>query len=187
MKKTVILLLVLISNFSFIYADSLPLFNETNYIPNTESVEEISIWMGQSSTDINTIDLDYIKNSSYIYYYWDWCSHCTKVDDYLRKTDGYNKLDIIKKEVWSNNENSVEMSEVMTRLWLNPLEVWIPFILVTNWENESYLSWDTTIIEYFKPYLWEIQETNKKLIFIIILAIAGSASAFLVIINNKRK
>jgi len=185
MKKLVILLFILAMSFSFALADLLPTTSEwelNNRIDGTNTGSlEISIWTNNSEVDL-------IRDSSYIYYYWDGCSHCANVDYYLKKTDGYNKLDIIKKEVWSNKENSAEMAEVMERLWLDISKVGVPFMLVKNWDDETYLNWDTPIINYFKPYLWEIPESgNKEIVLGILAVICIVVAVFLVMMNNKRK
>jgi hypothetical protein len=111
----------------------------------------------------DSVDVSVITGNSYIYYYGEWCPHCTEVDTYLTETDGYNKLNIVKKEIWYNEANASEMSESLIRLWLNPNDIWIPFIIVKNWENETYLWGDKTIIEYFKPYLWEANSSDSEI------------------------
>jgi hypothetical protein len=165
--------------------------NENVNVEENIDITPISMWV--NSTDISTsIDITNIRESSYIYYYGQWCAHCADVDEYLKKTGGYWNLDIIKKEVWSDKANALEMSQAIERLWLNASEVWVPFIVVKTWETESYLVWSDTIINYFKPYLWEASETstwetsNKKIIVLVIFWIlAVVVSTILIKLSNK--
>jgi glutaredoxin len=142
--------------------------------------------MWVNSTNIINTDISNIVNSSYIYYYGQWCPHCADLDSYLKKTGWYDKLDLVKKEVWYDKENSVEMMEAVERLWLKADDVWIPFVVVKNWDKENYLIWSSTVIDYLKPYLWDISNSNKKVfVFVILWILAVIIPTALIKISNK--
>jgi hypothetical protein len=117
------------------------------------------------------------------------------VDNYLKKTDAYNKLDMVKKEVWYDKDNAWEMVEALKRLGLNT-NTWVPFILVRDIDwGESYLSGDTPIIDHFKPYLWEANQNtsinsdtdnnhNGTIVLVVLVIIAVWASFFFIKINK---
>ena len=105
--------------------------------------------------------------TSYIYYYWQWCSHCANIDEYMEWVDGYNRLNIEKKEVYSNTENAKAMSDDAKRLWYE--NAWVPFLIVNEDWKETVLNWDKTIIDYFTPILWAPPPNNNKYIVFTIL------------------
>ena len=118
-------------------------------------------------------------DTSYIYYYWQWCPHCANVDDYMKAVDGYEKLGVEKKEVYFDSENAAEMSADAERLGLE--SVGVPFLIVNEDWQEQTLVWDTPIIDYFTPILWEAPESNRKNIILIILAVLAVVIPFLII------
>lgn len=105
--------------------------------------------------------------TSYLYYYGEWCPHCANVDDYMTGVDGYSRVNIEKKEVYYNQENAKSMSDDAERLWVK----WggVPFLIIRDDENETYLVGDGPIIEYFIPILWEPKPNNRKTIVLSIL------------------
>lgn len=109
----------------------------------------------------------------YLYFYGNWCSHCANVDAYMTSVDGYNKINITKKEVFWDKNNAKEMDEYGTKLWIDPMKLWVPFLVIMSWDNTDYLIWDEPIINYFKPILWEWSTSwwsdNKRIVVISIL------------------
>ena len=86
--------------------------------------------------------------ASYIYYYWESCSHCAKVASYMDKNDIVNKYNVVKKEVYNNQDNREELLSLWQKLWLSLWNIWVPFLY--DEENNNYLKWDSDIIDYFK-------------------------------------
>ncbi len=83
----------------------------------------------------------------YTLYIWDWCSHCANVEKYIDE----NNIEIIQKEIFYNEANSLEFLSKIKDLWLNENSVWVPFLYIEkdNGEN-SYVMWDTLIIDFFE-------------------------------------
>lgn len=151
MKKIVFLIIsvFILSIFNIVQSNSIELVNNT---------WTLSIWSISEKQEI-----------SYTYYYGEWCSHCYKVDKYLVSVDWYNKLGIIKKEVYFNDESRKDMLNDGKRLWLDEKDIWVPFLIVNNNWEEKFFKWDKTIIEYFIPILGEAPKNNNKTIILAIL------------------
>lgn len=153
-----------------------------NILPAFAEVET-STWK-TTKTEINLSESEKLNNS-YIYYYWDWCSHCMDLDAYFRKVGAYKKLDITKKEVWYDDKNKLEMLDFAKKLWLNTKELWTPFLIIKTKDWETSLSWTDKIIDYFKPVLWE-WKTNAVFILIIVFILAIIIPTILIKLSNKK-
>jgi hypothetical protein len=105
----------------------------------------------------------------YTYYYWKWCSHCANMEEYMEWVDGYDKVNIAKKEIYFNDMNRAEYLATWKRLWISEAELWIPFLVINDWWKDSFLIWDEKIINHFKSYLWEAKESSKKTIILVII------------------
>lgn len=122
--------------------------------------------------DTNQIEgTENTSDTSYTYYYGQWCSYCAKVDRYLTWVDAENKINIEKKEVYFNDENRALMSADAQKLGLDPATVGVPFLVLQQWETTSHLIGDVPIIEHFTPILWEAPKSHKNTIVLIVLAI----------------
>ncbi|MDD3793427.1 MAG: hypothetical protein PHI37_01325 [Candidatus Gracilibacteria bacterium] len=126
------------------------------------------------------------QDTSYIYYYGQGCSHCANLDKYLTKVGGYDKLDIVKKEVYFNDENREEMISEGKRLGLSESDIGVPFFIINASGKETPLIGDGQIIENLKPILGEIPENNKKpIVFTILVILAIIVPVFLIKLSNK--
>lgn len=156
-------------------------------ITDISITENTSTWVVVDREVItDTITTTNIEGTSYIYYYWQWCSYCAQLDKYLNKVDWYSKLDIVKKEVYYNDDNRSEMLSVWEKLWLNTSDIWVPFLIKNvNWE-ETPMIWIDTIMNEFEPILWGIPENNKKpIVFTILVILAIIIPVFLIKLSNK--
>lgn len=63
-----------------------------------------------------------------IYYYGAECPHCKEVLSYLDKNNIYSKVDFIKKEVWNDKNNGMELSEAARKCGMNPSSIGVPFV-----------------------------------------------------------
>lgn len=139
---------------------------------------------------------DIQERFSYTYYYGESCIYCIQLDEFLKKHDGYNKLDIVKKEIWKNKENAAEMTKEVKRLWLDITKIWTPFIVVKGKQTEFTLNDMTQAKDHFANVLGventdKVTElTQKKDYSFIILAvlwiIVVAASAFFIKLSNKK-
>lgn len=200
MKKIKYILLMILLTFSFtsyaeIQEDDLEngVFSEIVDLENSDENIEFSeenlltgTWV-DIDFDIDSFYKDTVLNSTYIYYYGQWCSYCASLDRYLNSVDWYKKLNIEKREIYRNPDNSKNMMADAERLWLG-LNVWVPFFIVNTWEEEIPMVWDKPIIDFLSPVLGESSgtENKSKTIILAILAVfAVILPVFLIKLSNK--
>ena len=108
----------------------------------------ISSWMTQEKAAANPIE-----NASYTYYYWEWCKYCKQFSKYMDSVWGWDKLNIDKREVWSNRDNAVKMASDMQRLGLDSSTLTTPFLVInSNWKETALTGLDQ-LMAYFEPIL----------------------------------
>ncbi len=121
------------------------------------------------------------QTTSYIYYFGQWCSHCANVDKYMRAVDWYEKLNVEKLEIYFDDDNREKYLAAGERLWIPEKELWIPFLVINENGEETHLSWDVPVIDYFKWFLWEAPENpNKKIILIIMWVLVVLIPVFII-------
>ena len=178
MKKNIkiILALLVLSIFNTWFAES-------NLVSDLDIVVETTTSTWEVKTLNSTIPSEEI---SYNYFYGQWCSHCAKVDKYLTWVDWYEKLGIIKKEIYFDDDNRQEMTDVAESMWLDSWTIGVPFLVIINDWIKSSLSWDQPIIDYFTLILWDVPPNNNKNIVLAILAVlAVLIPVFLIKLSNK--
>ncbi len=107
--------------------------------------------------------VSFVSATEYIYFHGQWCPHCAKVDEYLKSVDWYEKLKIQDKEVYFNQKNAQEMSDYGKKLSIPESDLWVPFLVIKDWDKYDYKIWDQPIIEQFRPILWEPVKNNNKI------------------------
>jgi len=162
---------------SNIYADELIEWSNTWVVNITTTSLE---------TTTSTWSVDEKTETSYVYYYWQGCWYCANVDKYMTKVNWWDSLNIVKKEVWSNDENRESMMSDAQRLGIDTSDIWVPFLVINEWGEESYLIWDKPVIEHFTPILWEAPKNNNIAIILSILAVlAVILPVFLIKLSSK--
>jgi len=116
LKNILSIVIVSILSFSISYAEL--------EITDISITDNTSSWIVVTNNEILTTSTGSTQDTSYIYYYGQWCSYCAQLDKYLTKVDGFSKLDILKKEVYYNDDNRTEMLNAWERLWLNTSDIW---------------------------------------------------------------
>lgn len=176
-KHLLIISLVLVSFIWNSYAEDSVLLDST-WVVTTWSLSEtlVSTWSVENN----------LEKTSYIYYYGQWCPHCANLDKYISWVDWYEKLNIVKKEVYFDDKNRQDMLDDGKKLWLEESEIWLPFFVINKAWVESPMVWDWPIIDYLKPILWEVPENKNKTIILAILSIlAIIIPIFLIKLSNK--
>ena len=188
MKKaisTFFLLLICSTSFSVSFAESVDLNTTSTWITSTWLTSTWEIIKIEENSDLINTGSE-ISETSYIYYYGQWCSHCANLDKYFKWVWAYEKLNITKKEVYFDDKNRQEMMDEWKRLWLNESEIWVPFFIINESWVETPLIWDGPVIEKLKPTLWEVPENkNKTIIFTILIVLAIIIPVFLIKLSNK--
>ena len=76
----------------------------------------------------NAAFLEALASKNPIYYYGITCPNCKDVEKFMTDNKIEEKITIIKKEVFNNTANSIELSKVAQKCNLDPTKVGVPFI-----------------------------------------------------------
>jgi len=101
----------------------------------------------------------YLSAQEYIYFYWNWCSHCAKVEKFFDENDILSKYNVQKKEIYFNRNNLEVFSNYINDLQIDQNKAWVPFLVIDN-ENEcDYVAGDKKIIALFQEKL--VQDSSQ--------------------------
>lgn len=94
----------------------------------------------------------------YIFFYWNGCPHCAKVEDFFNENDIQKKFSLEKKEIYFNRNNLSEFNEYVKKLNLSSDQVGVPMLIIDS-ESDSctYLAGDKSIVDFFQKKLDELQ------------------------------
>jgi len=90
----------------------------------------------------------------YIFFYWNGCPHCTKVEKFFveKNVDKYFSLE--KKEIYFNRNNLDYFNEYIEKLGLPSDQVGVPMLIIdSELDSCTYLAWDKSIIDFFEKKL----------------------------------
>jgi len=86
----------------------------------------------------------------YILFYGNGCPHCAQVEQYFEDNSIQEKFDLKLKEVYFNRNNLTELQDYLAKLELDTTQIGVPFLVINN-ENEcSYINGSTPIIDFFQ-------------------------------------
>ena len=85
--------------------------------------------------------------TAYEYFWGDGCPHCAIVATFFESWDKKDKVNIDKKEVWSNPANAQLLQTRAKYCNIKPTEMGVPFLFTPDGKC---LTGDQPIIEYFK-------------------------------------
>lgn len=87
----------------------------------------------------------------YIFFYWNGCPHCTKVEKFFIDNNVDQHFSLQKKEIYFNRNNLDQFNEYIKKLNLPSNQVGVPMLII-DWELDSctYLAWDKSIIDFFQ-------------------------------------
>jgi len=95
----------------------------------------------------------FVSAQEYIFFYWNWCPHCAKVEKFFDETDAIKKYDIQMSEIYFNRDNLKDFSDYIEKLGIDHAKAGVPFLVINN-ENEcDYVAWDKKIISLFQEKL----------------------------------
>ena len=90
--------------------------------------------------------------TGYEYFWGQGCSHCAEVDEFLSTWEDKDKLELEKKEVYSNRANASLMRQRANACGLPSNQVGVPFLFTPEGEC---LTGDTPIIDFFENMSFE--------------------------------
>lgn len=96
----------------------------------------------------------------YILFYGNGCPHCAKVEQYIKSNKLEDKFDIKLKEIYFNKNNLLELQEYLNKLQLESSQIWVPFLVINNPNECSYINWSTPIIDFFQQKLDIIENVS---------------------------
>ena len=68
------------------------------------------------------------KKDAIIYYYGNTCPHCAVLNDWLKENKIAQKVKFEKKEVYSNQQNSLELEAAAKECGLDTSAIGVPFV-----------------------------------------------------------
>lgn len=69
-----------------------------------------------------------VNNRVPVFYYGNTCPHCSDVEEWMEENKIEEKIKIIKKEVYDNQANSLELVEVAKKCGLSTNGIGVPFL-----------------------------------------------------------
>lgn len=99
---------------------------------------------------------------NYIYFYWNWCPHCAKVDKFFTDNWIYKKFNIEKKEIYFDASNRNELLNYSDTLNIPIDEQAVPMMIINDWPNTGYLVWDEKIVAHFEAKLQEMSASSSS-------------------------
>ncbi|HBB04497.1 TPA: hypothetical protein DCZ39_06495 [Patescibacteria group bacterium] len=98
----------------------------------------------------------------YILFYGNGCPHCANVEEYIKDNDLTKKFDLVKKEVFFNKTNLIELDGYLEKHKLTYDKIGVPFLIINSGVDCSYVNGDTNIIDYFSGKLAQIATAACK-------------------------
>jgi glutaredoxin len=90
--------------------------------------------------------------SNYEYFWGEGCPHCAKVDEFLDSWEHADKLELDKKEIYSNRVNSNLLQERGKSCGIPFNQIGVPFVFTPQGEC---ITGDEPIIDFFKSFDFE--------------------------------
>jgi len=113
---TSILVLVIVGLLTIIVFGSKGKSNDTARMKNNQSVPE-------------TVE---ISKKIPIFFYGNTCPHCKDVENWMKENKIEERIEIVKKEVYKNQENAQELSLAAQSCGLDTNNIAVPFLYVEN-------------------------------------------------------
>jgi glutaredoxin len=86
------------------------------------------------------------QKSEIILFYGIGCPHCAKVEDYIKQNRIDDKISLVQKEVYYNQENAKELGEKAQKCGLMANSIGVPFL----WDGKACIVGDQPIIDFLK-------------------------------------
>lgn len=89
----------------------------------------------------------------YVLFYGNGCPHCAQVEQYFNDNAISTTFDIEMKEIYFNRDNLTDLQVYLDKLNLDTHQIGVPFLVINN-ENEcSYINGAQPIIDFFQAKL----------------------------------
>ena len=94
-----------------------------------------------------------VQAQDYILFYGNGCPHCQKVEKFFEENKIAEKFWTVSKEIYFNKNNLKELQWYLKKLNLDSNQIWIPFLVINQKDECTYINWDWPIIEFFDKKL----------------------------------
>lgn len=89
----------------------------------------------------------------YVLFYGNGCPHCAEVEQYIQKNVIAQGIDIELKEIYFNRTNLGDLQVYLDKLDLDTHQIGVPFLVVNNTDECSYVNWAQAILRFFQAKL----------------------------------
>ncbi|AKM81307.1 MAG: hypothetical protein UT13_C0001G0346 [Candidatus Pacebacteria bacterium GW2011_GWF2_38_9] len=89
--------------------------------------------------------IEELKNSAPVFYYGNTCPHCEIVEEWFESNQVEERMTFVKKEVYDNRANALELNKVAAECGLDTSSIGVPFL----YADGQCLIGSPDIIEYF--------------------------------------
>jgi len=111
-----------------------------------------------SQDTIETKTPDEAKNNGDpIFYYGNTCPHCADVEKWMKENKLEEKVRVVKKEVYDNKANALELSQVAQKCGISADSIGVPFLYTP--EGKCLIG-TPDIIDYFSEKLKAASESS---------------------------
>jgi len=83
-----------------------------------------------------------LTNDTVVFYYGITCPHCKITEQYISDNNLDSKINIVRKEIYNNQANAVELQQVAKKCNIPSDEIGVPFMVYNNF---CYLGDEETI------------------------------------------
>ena len=109
---TIILVLVIIGLLSFVAFGSKGKNKDTTRVQNNQNISETLA----------------ISEKTSIFFYGNTCPHCEDVEEWMKENKIEEKIEIVKKEVYDDNANALELSRAAKSCGMDTSSIGVPFL-----------------------------------------------------------
>lgn len=104
-----------------------------------------------------------INDHQYSYYYGQTCSHCKKVEDYLKSSGVDQRIHLNAKEVQMHPEHQEELLAWAKQLNISPAEIGVPFVVIeyADGKKEALIG-EEQVLAHFKEMEEAIQAQHHS-------------------------
>ena len=97
--------------------------------------------------------------SEIILFYGVGCTHCAKVEEFIKENKIEEKISFQKKEVYFNKKNANELAGKAKKCGLPTNEIGVPLL----WDGSKCIVGDEDIINFFKEKPW-LKLINRRVV-----------------------
>jgi len=87
----------------------------------------IVVW-GSKNKNIGSSQAVTVEPSAPVFFYGNTCPHCADVKEWMRENKVEEKIKLVKKEVYGNKANALELSKAAESCGMDTASIGVPFL-----------------------------------------------------------